>query len=721
MGTTALWSTVIELCMEIRRLGGTAYVVGGAARDLFIAEQSGIPVDLKDVDIEVFGIEPNFLEAVLSQRWRIDVVGKAFGIIKLHGLPIDVSVPRRERKTGVGHSDFAIDADPTMTVEEAAARRDFTINAISFDPLNERWVDPYNGRQAILDKVLDPVTDRFKEDSLRVLRGMQFIARFDLTPTPRCLEMCRELSQDNLPKERLFEEWKKLLLRGKAIRKALYFLRDIGWLERFYPELFALVGSPHYHKWHPEGWALKRTPSALPLAGTTQSYGRQLGFLPPGELIDGALATKAAQESTSSTIGAETIVSLSPNGLGTTADAGSLRLFLSTLFTPAVFAQAKSFVWSLAGATTPARKGSRVVFEITKPCVEGIMATAVNDFQIAQSIVGFVAVYVMDMLFPAEFSAQVKFHDQTVHANAFLSWPADIGVTVMGIDSCRYPIDGKVLCFFEFGAIGDAQLVHMPNSIASTQQYQVRIGDVFEHTALVVEAFTRGSFTDDEEKLVLGLAALCHDLGKPETAVFGPTKKNLEPHWTNHNHEHHTGPAERFLARLTNETKLVEKVLAICRAHMTPSSFYRNGADLPAFRRLALRVPIPQLVKMLRFDQGGRGPTMPPDEQMIAWFEGEAARAGVQHEKPKPVVLGRDLIERFKYPSGPKMGQLLGTLMEKQLAGEFATKEDGLAIAAQLIHETPRISYEEKEFSSPLDGNTRYRVKEVRVIEPEKK
>lgn len=316
------------------------------------------------------------------------------------------------------------------------------------------------------------------------------------------------------------------------------------------------------------------------------------------------------------------------------------------------------------------------------------MRTAVNDFQVAQSIVGFVAVYVMDMLFPAEFSSQVEFHDQPVNANAFLTWPANIGVTVMGIDSSRYSVDGKILCFFEFGLVGDEQFVHLPNSIASTQQYQVKIGDVFEHTALVVEAFTQGTFEDDEEKLVLGLAALCHDLGKPETAVFGPTKKNPVPHWTNHNHEHHTGPAERFLARLTNETKLVEKVLAVCRAHMTPSSFYRNGADLQAFRRLALRVPIKQLVKMLRYDQGGRGPTMPPDEQMIAWFESEAARAGVQHEKPKPLVLGRDLIERFKYPSGPKMGQLLDALMEKQLAGEFNTKEDGLAIAAQLIHET---------------------------------
>ena len=687
MDTTALWPTVVELCMEVRRLGGAAYVVGGAARDLFIAEQTGVPVDLKDVDIEVFGIEPNFLEAVLSQRWRIDVVGKAFGIIKLHGLPIDVSVPRRERKTGTGHADFAIDADPTMTVEEAAARRDFTINAISFDPLNERWVDPYNGRQAILDKILDPVTDRFKEDSLRVLRGMQFIARFDLTPTPRCLEMCRELSQDNLPKERLFEEWKKLLLRGKAIRKAFYFLRDIGWLERFYPELFALVGSPHYHKWHPEGWELKCIPSTSSLAGPAQPCRGQLGFLSSGELTDGAPASEATQESTPRTTGAEPVVSLSPDGLHAATGAGSLRLFLSMLFAPTVLTQAKSFVWSLASGTTSTRKGGRVMFEVTKPCMEGIMATAINDFQIAQSIVGFVAIYVVDVLFPAEFSAQVKFHDQTVNTDAFLSWPANIGVTVMGVDSSRYPIDGKVLCFFEFGAIGNEQLVHMPDSIASMQQYQVRIGDVFEHTALVAEAFTKGTFTDDKEKLVLGLAALCHDLGKPETAAFGLTKKNSVPHWTNHGHENHTGPAERFLARLTNETKLVQQVLAVCKAHMTPSSFYRNGADLQAFRRLALRVPIPQLVKMLRFDQGGRGPTMPPDEAMIAWFEGEAARAGVQHEKPKPLVLGRDLIERFKYPSGPKMGQLLATLMEKQLAGEFATKEDGLAIAAQLIHE----------------------------------
>ena len=168
MDTTALWPTVIELCAEVRRLGGIAFVVGGAARDLFIAERAGVPVEFKDVDIEVFGVSTNLLEAALSQRWNIDVVGKAFGVIKLHGLPIDVSVPRRERKTGEGHADFSIEADPTMTVEQAAARRDFTINAISFDPLEDRWVDPYNGRQAILDKVLDPVTDRFKEDALRV-------------------------------------------------------------------------------------------------------------------------------------------------------------------------------------------------------------------------------------------------------------------------------------------------------------------------------------------------------------------------------------------------------------------------------------------------------------------------------------------------------------------------------------------------------------------------
>ena len=104
-----------------------------------------------------------------------------------------------------------------------------------------------------------------------------------------------------------------------------------------------------------------------------------------------------------------------------------------------------------------------------------------------------------------------------------------------------------------------------------------------------------------------------------------------------------------------------------------------------------MKVPIPQLVKMLRFDQGGRGPTMPPDEDMIAWFENEAAGAGVRHEKPKPLIQGRDLIQHFQFKPGPCMGEVLAALMEKQLAGEFTTKEDGLTIAGTLINEIVQV------------------------------
>ena len=465
METNQLWETAIEVCTKVMDAGGTAYITGGAARDLFIARQTNSispPLVWKDVDIEVFGLEPVALEQLLLQKWKIDVVGKSFGVIKLHGIPIDISLPRRERKTGDGHADFVIEADPGMSITEAASRRDFTINAIYYEPLLGDWYDPFDGRQDILDQVLNPVSDRFTEDPLRVLRGMQFIARFGLNPTARCLEMCRGLSQDNLPRERVFEEWKKMLLLGKHIRKAWYFLRDIGWMERFYPELFALFSSQQNPKWHPEG-------------------------------------------------------------------------------------------------------------------------------------------------------------------------------------------------------------------------------SVGEHTALVVEAFTEGEFIDDDEKLVLGLAAVCHDLGKPETASFGPTKNNPDPHWTNKDHESHTGPAERFLARLTNETKLVEKVLALCREHMRPVAFYKNKADLQSFRRLALKVDMRQLEKLSRFDQGGRGAVNPPDESILAWFRAKAAEANVLFSKPIPLVMGRDLIAQFGMAPGKAMGELLKQLMELQLAGQFQTKEDGLNQATRLI------------------------------------
>ena len=134
-----------------------------------------------DLDIEVFGIPPDRLTELVRTVVPVRLVGASFGVLKAHGLPIDVSLPRRERKVGPGHRGFEIDADPYLDDRSAAARRDFTINAIAWDPLAGRLIDPFDGRQDLERRILRHTSDQFDEDPLRVLRGMHFVARFELT------------------------------------------------------------------------------------------------------------------------------------------------------------------------------------------------------------------------------------------------------------------------------------------------------------------------------------------------------------------------------------------------------------------------------------------------------------------------------------------------------------------------------------------------------------
>ena len=230
----------------LHEAGGRALLVGGCVRDGLL----GIPA--KDIDMEVYGLEADAVEAALKPHFRLDTVGRAFGVFILKGLGIDIALPRRESRIGPKHTDFKVEGDPTMTQREAAARRDFTINAISCDPLSGERIDPFNGVADLQARRLRHVSAAFSEDPLRVLRGMQFIARFDLRAAPQTIEFCRALTPQYLPMERLWEEWKKLLLKGQRIGRGLHFLKDCGWLTHF-PELEALDGCPQEPKWHPEG------------------------------------------------------------------------------------------------------------------------------------------------------------------------------------------------------------------------------------------------------------------------------------------------------------------------------------------------------------------------------------------------------------------------------------------------------------------------------------
>jgi tRNA nucleotidyltransferase (CCA-adding enzyme) len=236
----------IAIARLVQSRGGRALVVGGYVRDRLLGRES------KDLDLEVFGIAEHQLAGLLGEVGRVDAVGQAFAVYKTGG--IDVTLPRRESKTGRGHKAFAITGDPSMTPAEAARRRDFTINAISWDPLTGEYVDPVGGRADLERRILRMV-DRitFPDDSLRVLRALQFAARFELTADEECKAVCRGIPLDDLPSERIWGEFEKLLLHAARPSIGFALAREIDVTVKLLPEMHALIGCPQEPEWHPEG------------------------------------------------------------------------------------------------------------------------------------------------------------------------------------------------------------------------------------------------------------------------------------------------------------------------------------------------------------------------------------------------------------------------------------------------------------------------------------
>ena len=243
---SATRSALDTLCSSVLAAGGSARLVGGCVRDAML----GLPAT--DLDIEIYGIEASALIELLSSHFGVDLVGESFGVIRLRDLPIDVSLPRRESKRGLGHRGFKIVSDPQMDPREAASRRDFTINAIALDPVNGSIFDPFGGIADLKSRILRHTTEKFSEDPLRVLRGMQFAARFEFQLAPETIELCRQIEPEGLAPERILGEWNKLILKGTRPSLGLAFLRDCGWIRHF-PELEALIGCEQNPRWHPEG------------------------------------------------------------------------------------------------------------------------------------------------------------------------------------------------------------------------------------------------------------------------------------------------------------------------------------------------------------------------------------------------------------------------------------------------------------------------------------
>ena len=251
-----------ELLAVLRAVRGVGRprLVGGCVRDWLLG------LEPKDFDVEVAGADYEALLRILAPFGAPDLVGRSFGVIKLRlgGAEIDFSLPRRESKTGAGHRGFAIAPDPTLSDAEAAARRDFTINAIAYDPLDDTVIDPHGGRADLQARILRHTSPAFGEDPLRVLLGMQFAGRFDLTLAPETATLCRQIVDGyrELPLERIWGEWEKWAVKSTVPSRGTAVLEQTGWLVHF-PEIAALSGLPQEPEWHPEGDALVHTKLCL--------------------------------------------------------------------------------------------------------------------------------------------------------------------------------------------------------------------------------------------------------------------------------------------------------------------------------------------------------------------------------------------------------------------------------------------------------------------------
>lgn len=252
----------LRAMLDVVRRIGRPRLVGGGVRDWLLG------LEPKDIDIEVGGTDFATLHRALEPFGSTDVVGSSFGVIKVRsrssGSEYDFSLPRRESKHGAGHRGFAIEPEPDLSDADAAARRDFTVNAIAFDPFTGAIIDPHDGTRDLRRRILRHTSGAFVEDPLRVLRGFQLAARFDLTIAPETAALARSIigTYSELPVERVWGEWDKWATKAVKPSRGLDVLEQTGWMSHF-PEIAALRGTSQEPEWHPEGDVFTHTGHCL--------------------------------------------------------------------------------------------------------------------------------------------------------------------------------------------------------------------------------------------------------------------------------------------------------------------------------------------------------------------------------------------------------------------------------------------------------------------------
>ena len=250
---------VLEVAQALSVVGGRAFVVGGAVRDRFLG------IKAVDFDLEVYGLELDDIRGALSKLGALSLIGKQFPVFLLvmeNGEKIELSLPRSDSKTGPGHRGFEVVFNPYMEKKEAALRRDFTVNAMLEDPLSLELFDFYGGISDLKNKVLRHVSTAFSEDPLRVLRAGRFVAKTGFSIADETISFCKEINLNELPVERVENEFRGMLCEGRYPGDGLLALEACGAL-KFFSELEELRNVPQDPKWHPEGDVLTHTALSL--------------------------------------------------------------------------------------------------------------------------------------------------------------------------------------------------------------------------------------------------------------------------------------------------------------------------------------------------------------------------------------------------------------------------------------------------------------------------
>lgn len=282
-----------KIVIDISSNDGKAILVGGSVRDLFLN------IQIKDLDIEVYNLSLESLTKILSNYGTVDLVGKSFGVLRLRGLDIDWSLPRRDSK---GRKPD-VKVDPNMSFKDAFKRRDLTINSMGIDLITAELIDPFNGLSDLKQSILR-ATDAafFVEDPLRLFRVMQFIGRFDMAPDDELNNICKNMDISKISKERIEQEFTKLFLRSKKPSKGIRWLQKIDRLKDVLPELYFTIGVEQEHEWHPEGDVFEHSLQALDEAAKENfkdddekllimwaALAHDLGKVSTTKLIDGRL------------------------------------------------------------------------------------------------------------------------------------------------------------------------------------------------------------------------------------------------------------------------------------------------------------------------------------------------------------------------------------------------------------------------------------------------